>query len=341
MTKPPNRYNDSSLLSAMETCGRAVEDEELKEALKEKGLGTPATRAQIIETLISREYVARQQRFLVGTDGGRYLIALVTNENLKSPELTGEWEGKLKRVEQGALAPEAFIDEIVRYTADIIRSSGSQAVDPDRYGSCPRCGREVIRGKRGFGCSAWREGCSFVLWREHKRTVLTDQQIRELLQLGRLAEPTVVFEEGSERRILLQLSPDGGLMEVPVPAPRAGRGGATRGRRPGGGRRGGGRSRPGGEGSGDEGDGESLGSCPVCGKPVVETPKAYGCSGWREGCKFTIWKRIAGKRITAKTAQALLKNGQTSVLKGFKSRAGTAFQARLKVEDGDVKLDFA
>ena len=347
VTKPPKHYTDSSLLSAMETCGRDVADDELRDVLKAKGIGTPATRAQIIETLIGREYVNRQRHLLAATDAGRYLIALVTNENLKSPELTGEWESKFRRVEEGDLSPDVFIDEIARYTADIIRGSGSQTVDPARYGPCPRCGKEVIQGKRGFGCSAWRDGCPFVLWREHEQTALTDEHVRELLQLGRLADPVVVPGPGGERSVLLQLAPDGTLEGVPVPPPRTGRSTKERRSRGGRGRRGTAgrrpavRTQPDVEDGGDRGSAEPIGSCPVCGKPVVESPKAYGCSGWQEGCTFAIWKRVAGKRITTKMAETLLEKGQTSRLKGFKSRAGAAFEARLKVVGGDVKLDFA
>ena len=88
-------------------------------------------------------------------------------------------------------------------------------------------------------------------------------------------------------------------------------------------------------------DSQSLGDCPACGKPIRASAKAYGCSDWKNGCKFTIWKRIAGKSITVKAAQLLLTKGQTGVLKGFKSKAGKPFQARLKLVDGQVKLDFS
>ena len=96
---------------------------ELREALKEKGLGTPATRASIIETLLKRRYIARQKRNLLATDLGRYLVAIVRDQQLKSPELTGEWEAKLNRIECRSAAPEAFMQEIVEYTRHIIQSS--------------------------------------------------------------------------------------------------------------------------------------------------------------------------------------------------------------------------
>src|SRR5436305_7504017 len=99
----------------METAGKLVTDEALKEALREKGLGTPATRAAIIETLLTRGYVMREKKALVATDAGRYLIALVRDRGLKSPELTGEWEAKLREIEHGRLDPGQFMADIVGY----------------------------------------------------------------------------------------------------------------------------------------------------------------------------------------------------------------------------------
>ncbi|MBV1860979.1 MAG: DNA topoisomerase 3, partial [Nannocystaceae bacterium] len=110
-TQPPKHFTDNSLLGAMETAGRLVDDEQLKEALKARGLGTPATRASIIETLLRRDYVRRQDKTLRATDLGRYLIAMLRDPILKSAELTGEWEAKLKEIEQGRLQPDAFMAE--------------------------------------------------------------------------------------------------------------------------------------------------------------------------------------------------------------------------------------
>ena len=122
-TTPPKAYTEGSLLGAMETAGKLVEDEQLKEVLKERGLGTPATRAAIIETLLDRGYITREKKTLLATDLGRYLVAIVQDRGLKSPELTGEWEAKLREVERGRLDPRRFMAEIVRYTGDVIRSA--------------------------------------------------------------------------------------------------------------------------------------------------------------------------------------------------------------------------
>ena len=346
-TTPPRPYTEATLLGAMETAGKLVDDEQLKEALKERGLGTPATRAAIIETLLERGYIARDKKALVATDLGRYLVALVRDRALKSPELTGEWEAQLRQIERGRLDPRQFLQEIVRYTGEVIRSGDAVAVDPGRLGDCPRCGRPVIAGKRGFGCSGWREGCPFVLWREYQDQVLGDDQVRELLHRRVLLRP---FPSGTSGEAILQLADSGALLEIPVPRGRPSRfaGGpkrtATRTRK---GRAPGRRTTaadppdpaPPGEPAGRFAP-VALGNCPVCGSEVVEQAKSYGCSGWRRGCKFAIWKTIAGKTIAPRTAQALLRRGRSPVLKGFASKAGKRFDARLKLDQGEVRFDF-
>jgi len=350
VTKPPSYFNDSSLLTAMETCGKTVEEEELREALKEKGLGTPATRAQIIETLIGRDYICRRGKQLTATDSGRYLVALVTSGNLKSPELTGEWEGKLRQVEAGRLSHDEFMAGIVTFTREVIESGTPARLDASRLGPCPLCGRDTIQGKRAYGCSGWRDGCTFVLVPEFKRAQLTVTHVRELLQCRRLSSPIPIIDEGGMRHILLTLNSDGELEDIPLPVPSARKGtarkqsGGASGRR---GRRWTSRSAYPGKKTAspaspaDAGEGETIGQCPLCGQTVIETPKAFSCSGWQSGCKFAIWKRIARKAISQRMASTLLVKGETSKLKGFKSKAGKPFSARLKLDQGRVKLDFS
>ena len=213
-TTPPKHFTENTLLGAMETAGKLVDEAELREALKEKGLGTPATRASIIETLLKRRYLARQKKNLIATDLGRYLVALVRDQQLKSPELTGEWEAKLNRIEAGQTAPAAFMHEIVEYTRQIIRSSDEITIDEQRLGDCPRCGQPVIQGKRGFGCSAWRDGCRFVLWPTYKDCQLDMQQLRALLQHGVTRGP---IRLGDGRQYVLTMLDSGELVEIPVP----------------------------------------------------------------------------------------------------------------------------
>ena len=346
-TSPPKPFSEGTLLGAMETAGRLVEDEELKEALKERGLGTPATRASIIETLLERGYIARQKKALVATDLGRYLVALIQDRSLKSPELTGSWEAKLKEIERGRLDPREFMGEIARYTGEIIRSGGATAVDPDRLGDCPRCGRPVVQGTRAFGCSGWREGCPFVLPREFRGRTLQDGEVRELLQCRVLPGSPGTTGPGE---MVLFLTDSGEVTEIPAPGGGP-KGPPGRGRVVSSSRRKGRRTEPreGLPGRPDQTTARekpsgfasvALGPCPICGAEVVEQEKSYGCSGWRSGCRFAIWKKVAGKAISVRTARSLLEQGRTAVLKGFESKSGKKFEARLKLEGGDVRFDF-
>lgn len=345
-TTPPKSYTEGTLLGAMETAGKFVDDEELKEALKERGLGTPATRASIIETLLARGYITREKKAVAATDLGRYLIALIQVRGLKSPELTGEWEAKLREIERGRLDAQTFMGEIAHYTDEVIRSGDETAVDPDRLGDCPRCGRPVITGKKGYGCSGWREGCKFVLWREFLNHTLGEDDVRRLLQRRVLFDSRATANGAG---VILHLTDTGELTEIPVPAgkPRLpvkpGRR-STSPRKPKRGDRIEKAPREPGNVPPREDPSSfatvSLGPCPLCGSDVFEQDKAYRCTGQKSACRFSLWKKIAGKTIGIRAVQALLKQGRTPLIKGFKSKAGKRFEARLKLEEGEVRFDF-
>lgn len=197
MTQPPKPYTEATLLRAMETAGKTVEDEELRDAMKENGIGRPSTRAAIIETLFRRGYVRRQRKALVPTATGTELIGLIKEELLKSAELTGRWEKKLREIEKRTYAPAQFIEELKSMVTDLVQqvlsdnesrrvtaqtdpkaalppklraateAPSAQADRPKRIraGSvCPECGQgKVIKGKTAYGCSRWKEGCA---WRK-------------------------------------------------------------------------------------------------------------------------------------------------------------------------------
>ncbi len=319
-TKPPPHFTENTLLGAMETAGKLVDDEALKEALKERGLGTPATRASIIETLLKRGYIARQKKNLLATDAGRYLMAVIQDANLKSAELTGDWEAKLRQIEAGRLPADDFMREIAAFTKNIVHPE-PQLLDETRWGNCPRCGKPIIEGKKGYGCSGWKRGCPFVLWREFRGQQLMPPQIRTLLQRGAILEPILI----NQIPMLLTLTKTGAVAEVLIP-PKENRSKRT--------------GRKNGSQASNGGPPKVLGQCPLCEKDVVEQPKSYSCSAWREGCQFAIWKTIAGKRIGLTIAKTLLKKGETSKLKGFQSKAGKPFEAKLKLESGEVRFAF-
>ncbi len=213
-TKPPNHFTDNSLLGAMEAAGKFVEDDILREALKERGIGTPATRAAIIETLLRRNYIRREKKQLHCTDMGRCLIALIQDPLLKSPEMTGEWEEKLKQIERSQLDPADFMAGIGDYIRGLIQKSPADRLDSEHWASCPLCGQEVVKGKRAYGCSAWQEGCPFVLEPECKGVALSPRQVQTLLQQRILPQPVRIADEPR----MLILSTQGMAMDLRLPS---------------------------------------------------------------------------------------------------------------------------
>jgi DNA topoisomerase-3 len=213
-TIPPKHFSENSLLGAMEAAGKLVEDDSLREALKERGIGTPATRAAIIETLLRRNYIRREKKQLRCTDMGRCLIALIKDPLLKSPEMTGEWEEKLKQIERNELDPKDFMNGIATYIRNMIQDGTSRELDTSCWGKCPLCGKEVIKGNKAYGCSAWKEGCPFVLTPDCKGTSLTPRQIQVLLQQQILPHPVRINEEPR----LLILSTQGMPMDLRCPS---------------------------------------------------------------------------------------------------------------------------
>ena len=157
-TTPPKYYTEATLLRAMETAGKTVDDEELRDAMKENGIGRPSTRAAIIEKLFQRKYIIREKKNIHATELGINLIQSIISPLLKSAELTGRWEKKLREIERGTFTAQQFLDELKQMTSEVVHE-----VKADKSGMrCPVCGRGVIiRGRTRYGCSRWREGCNY------------------------------------------------------------------------------------------------------------------------------------------------------------------------------------
>jgi len=157
-TTPPKYYTEATLLRAMETAGKTVENDELREAMKENGIGRPSTRAAIIEKLYQRKYIVKQGKSLRATEVGIDLIHTIISPLLKSAELTGLWEKKLREIERGDYAAQDFLGELKEMTSGVIRD-----VKTNKAGMlCPVCRQGlIIRGKTRYGCSRWREGCTY------------------------------------------------------------------------------------------------------------------------------------------------------------------------------------
>jgi DNA topoisomerase-3 len=197
-TKPPPRYSESALLGAMETAGKLVEDEELRQAMKESGLGTPATRAATIERLIKVGYVEREKKTLVPTQKGRALVGLLGESPLSSPEMTARWEERLAKMEKSAESREDFMSDIQGFAASVVEAvrgmEGEKLVAPERggrepIGVCPRCGAPVVETKKAYGCSAWKKsGCDFAIWKRVSGKSISEGQAKQLLARGKTGQ---------------------------------------------------------------------------------------------------------------------------------------------------------
>jgi DNA topoisomerase III len=217
-TKPPRRYTEGALLAAMETAGKLVDEDELREAMKESGIGTPATRAAIIERLLQVAYIERDGRALVVTEKGLNVIRLLGEHALTSPGLTGEWEHRLAKIETGADSREAFMGDIVKFTEATITELDTNLKDVRipraNLGPCPVCGHDIIENRKGYSCwSRDDPGCGFVIWKSKAGKQLPIVVARELIKTGRTEKPVTGFKGRSGKsfrsRLALQQSEEG------------------------------------------------------------------------------------------------------------------------------------
>jgi DNA topoisomerase III len=226
-TQPPRRFSDASLLAAMETAGKEVEDAELREAMKDSGIGTPATRASIIERLIQVGYVERDGRALVATDKGIQVIRLLGEHKLTSAGLTGDWERRLGLIERGEDTRPAFMGDIAKFTTETVQELDKLKgvkIERAQLGPCPVCGREIVENRKGYSC--WSKddpGCGFVIWKRKAGKSLPVSVAKELIEslrasrergedpgVGRTEKPITGFRGRSGRtfRAKLKLEQD-------------------------------------------------------------------------------------------------------------------------------------
>jgi DNA topoisomerase III len=226
-TQPPRRFTDASLLAAMETAGREVEDPELREAMKDSGIGTPATRASIIERLVDVGYLEREGRALVATEKGIQVIRLLNGHPLTSPELTGNWEKRLGLIEHGEDTRPAFMRDIATFTTETVQELDKLKgvrIERAKLGPCPVCGREITENRKGYSCWSREDpGCGFVIWKRKAGKSLPVAVATELIEslrasreagerpgVGRTAKPVTGFRGRSGRtfRAKLKLEQD-------------------------------------------------------------------------------------------------------------------------------------
>jgi len=324
-TKPPARYTDATLLSAMEGAGKLVEDDELREAMEAKGLGTPATRAAVIEGLIQERYVQREGRELKPTwKAFRLVLALhhfgVTE--ITSPELTGDWEYKLKLMETGKLQREVFMDHIEQVTRDLVERIKNGDIPEEAYATveapCPKCGGVVQENYRKFQC----QNCDFTLWVVLSGREWAPEEVAELIT-KRFVGPLSGFRSriGKPFSAGLRMTDDYKL-EFDF-----------------------GQARPGEEEAAPDFSGqESVGACPKCKSRVFEHGVAYICEkavGPGRSCDFRSGKMILQQPVERAQMQKLLATGRTDLFTRFISRKGRPFKAYLvKTPEGKVGFEF-
>ena len=327
-TRPPARYTEATLLSAMEHAGKRVDDEELAEAMIEKGLGTPATRASIIEELIRHKYMVREQRELIPTAQAFSLITLLTALNvdaLSKPELTGEWEFKLKEIERGNFDRESFMNDIRSMTDKIVTATKAYDGDtvPGDYGqleaACPKCEGGVIKETyKRFHCKS--EECDFSFWKIMGGRQFELAEADELVSNRRIG-PLDGFRSKMGRAFSAELKlTDDQKVEFDF-------------------------------GNDDDDEEEvdftgqvSIGSCPKCKAMVYEHGRSYVCeknTGKERQCTFRTGKLILKRDIEKEQVIKLLKDGKTDLIPNFISKKGRPFKAFLILKpDGDVGFEF-
>jgi DNA topoisomerase-3 len=217
-TQPPRRYSENTLLGAMETAGKLVDEEELREAMKDSGIGTPATRASIIERLLQVGYIERDARALVVTEKGLNVIRLLGEHPLTSPGLTGDWEHRLAKIETGEDSREAFMGDIVKFTEATVGELDAKLKDVRipraNLGPCPVCSRDIVENRKGYSCWSREDpGCGFVIWKSKAGKQLPLAVARELIRTGRTEKAVTGFKGRSGKsfraRLALQQNEDG------------------------------------------------------------------------------------------------------------------------------------
>ena len=326
----PKYFTEATLLAAMKTAGKQIENEELAEAMKERGLGTPATQAGIIETLKKRGFIEAQKNYLVSTARGREVIALM-DEKVKSPEMTGEWEFKLSQVEKGKLTPIEFRDGIVNYVKELFEHLRQ------KYGSqferetvtdaipCPKCSSPLEIAPWGYVCK--NEECGFKAGHTIAGRTLSHAEMRTLLRTGK-SDLLSGFKskKGTTFSATLTLGDDGNIgFEFSDDA---------RAKTP------------------------TNYKCPKCGKTLLDSGNRLICEGsdvttsnnengdptltpdTAPTCDFVFYKTIAGHIMTDEEIAELFNNGTTEIISGFLTKKGTTFNAKV-VWDKDFKATFA
>jgi len=317
-TQPPKPFTEATLLRAMETAGKQIDDEELRLAMKENGIGRPSTRAAIIETLFKRKYITKNRKSLSPTITGMQLIGAIRNEAVKSAELTGQWEKKLREIEKGNYDPLEFMNELKQMVSDIVytvrrepsiqiisaaddakdnktnhdKNTGESSSIP-----CPRCAEGVmIKGQQAWGCSRFKEGCKTIIPFIYLGKQLTVNQIETLLKKGK-TQLIKGFESEGEKVDGILFLDDNYQLQL-------------------------------------QKEEKLQWLCPKCRQGLmIKGRSAYGCERYNQGCKVVIPFEFMGKKLSQRQIEDLIIKGKTNVLKGFVDSNGNQTKGRLTWDD--------
>lgn len=317
-TKRPPLLTEASLLKMMESAGKLIEDDkELSKAIKDCGIGTPATRAAVIEKLFARKYIASEKNSLVPTEAGLQLYEILKDHSICNVTLTGEWERKLNMMAEGQFTKSNFAIEIEEYTRKLTSellgvNAGAISASTESIGNCPVCGKNLKVYKNIAFCSGWRKddesSCQFKFFTEVSGKKLTDKMIKNLLA-GGTTEKVKGFKKKDGTTFEAALKFDENFkMKFVLPEKK-----------------------------------ELDISCPVCGKPLKEGEKSYYCSNYSiddSGCKFGLSKVKGGVKISIAELKELLTEHQTKKSHEFVSKEGKKFTAKLQLKDLKVEYLF-
>lgn len=313
-TKAPSWYTEASLLRAMETAGKHVDDDEMRDLMKENGIGRPSTRAAVIETLFRRKYIVKQKKKLVATPMGVQLIDTIQNELLKSPKLTGQWEKKLRDIEQGSYDAKVFLKEMENLVSTVV-SDVKQRKAVNRFKEedtkikkktssvkCPKCKTgKILKGKTAYGCSEFKQGCDFKILFEQFGKKLSEKQIFQLIEKKKTNMIKGFTIDGNKNDGKLLLSDDFSIhFEVKK---------------------------------------EDVLICPKCKKgKIIKGNTAYGCELYQQGCKTVIPFSFYNKKLTESQIKQLITKGQCTTVKGLMVN-GEKLDSKLTLDDNfNIKL---
>lgn len=320
-TTPPKRYTEATLLRAMETAGREIEEKELRNAIKDMGLGRPATRAAMIEGLLSdrksdksekEPYLQRKNNDLIPTDKAMRLIDSLKSLQINfliSPEMTGEWEHKLMLMEKGKFQEDEFmngIKEITKNMLEHVRKEYQSTPDVTRIhieSACPKCQGELQLDRQRIHCT----NCDFELWTHICGKKLTSQQVHTLLkgQQTDVIEGLISSKTKNKFDAAFKLNENFKVTFIFK----------------------------------EEEIKTLKNSCPLCRTPVNIYPQSYKCSN--NECSFILWKSISGRKLSNKEVEQLIKEKKTALLSGFTSKAGKPFSAYILLgQDGKTNFEF-